>query len=174
MRRILSVAALALLALSTSATAQRAGSMANPSPEIGMDAGLSIGLGDIDGTTIQIPAQYIRMGVFMSPALSLEGSLGLTSNSGGGSTVTLYNIGAGALYHFSTSRAARQFYVRPFLNLAGISGGAGSDSDVAFGVGGGLKVPFRDRIATRYEANITTSDGNSALGALAGISFYTR
>ena len=180
MRRVLSIAALSILALSASASAQRSSAtMANPSPEIGMDAGISFGLGTPSTTVISIPVQQIRMGFFVSPALSIEPSLGLTSFSGGG-TFTLYNIGAGVLYHFSPRRAANQFYVRPFLNVVGASGGGTSNSTTIFGLGGGLKVPLRDRIASRFEANFAHqgaqggTPAENAIGLLAGLSFYTR
>jgi hypothetical protein len=174
MRRVLSLAALSILALSASASAQRSSSMASPSPEIGIDAGISFGLGTPQITTISIPAQSIRMGFFVSPVLSIEPTLGLTSMSGDLGSATVYNIGVGALYHFAASRAVNQFYVRPFLNIVGVSGDAGSDSQAAFGVGGGLKMPLRDRIATRFEANFQHTDGSDAIGLLAGLSFYTR
>ena len=172
MRRLLSLAALTILTLSASASAQRSGSMVNPSPEIGMDAALTLGLGDNGVTRLDIPASQIRVGFFVSPALSIEPTFGLHAIKDG---VTVYQIGAGALYHFSPSRAANQFYVRPFLQIVGVSvSGAGSDSQALFGVGGGLKMPLRDRIATRFEANFQHSDGADAIGLLAGLSFYTR
>ena len=173
MRRLLSFAALTILTLSASASAQRSTS-ANPSPEIGMDAGIGFRLTDPSFTTVAIPVPAIRMGFFVSPALSIEPTLGLTSVSGGGISGTDYAIGVGALYHFSPSRAANQFYVRPFVNINGSSGDLGSGSSVAFGVGGGLKIPLRDRIASRFEANFQHSDGADAIGLLAGLSFYTR
>jgi Outer membrane protein beta-barrel domain len=173
MRRLLSLAALSVLAVSASASAQRSGTM-NPSPEIGIDAGITFGLSDPNVTTIAIPAQQIRMGFFVSPALSIEPTFGLQSISGGGETFTAYQIGAGLLYHFSPSRAANQFYVRPFLNIVGTSGGGQSDSQALFGIGGGLKVPLRDRIASRFEANFAHTDGSDMIGLLAGLSFYTR
>ena len=174
MRRILSLAALSILAVSASAGAQRGNTSYSPSPEIGIDAGITFGLGTPSVTTIAIPAQQIRMGFFVSPALSIEPTFGLQSVSGGGATFTVYNIGAGALYHFSPSRAANQFYVRPFLNVVGTSGGGTSNSTAVFGIGGGLKVPLRDRIASRFEANFAHGDGDNAIGLLAGLSFYTR
>ena len=61
MRRILSLAALSILALSASASAQRSGSYGNPSPEIGMDAGLIFGLSSPSTTTFQLPLQQIRL-----------------------------------------------------------------------------------------------------------------
>jgi hypothetical protein len=179
MRRLLSLAALSILTLSASASAQRSSS-ANPSPEIGMDAGIGFRLTDPSITTIAIPVQAIRMGFFVSPVLSIEPTLGLVSFSGGGVSGTDYAIGVGALYHFSPSRAVNQFYVRPFIEINGSSGDAGSGSSVAFGVGGGLKMPLRDRIATRFEANFAHDGGRNGggssdmIGLLAGLSFYTR
>jgi hypothetical protein len=170
MRRVLSLAALSILALSASASAQR--SMANPSPEIGFDAALTIGLGDADGTSIDIPAQHVRMGFFVSPALSIEPTFGLTHQS---DAFTAYQLGVGALYHFSPSRTQSQFYVRPFISIDGVSiSGGGSDSQARFGVGGGMKIPLRDRISSRFEANFQHTDGADAIGFLAGLSFYTR
>jgi hypothetical protein len=172
MRRLLSLAALTMLTLSASASAQRSGSMANPSPEIGVDAALTFGLGDAGNTVLDIPAGMVRVGFFVSPVLSIEPMLGLHSVK---DAVTTYQVGVGALYHFSPSRAANQFYVRPFIEIAGISiSGGGSDSQALFGVGGGLKMPLRDRIATRFEANFQHTDGADAIGLLAGLSFYTR
>ena len=181
MRRLLSLAALSILALSAPASAQRSGGYsASPSPEIGMDAGITFSLGTPSRTTIEIPLQQIRMGFFVSPVLSIEPTLGLVSLSGNGPSTTFYNFGVGALYHFSPSRTANQFYVRPFVNLVGDSGGGTSSSTALFGVGGGLKIPLRDRIASRFEANFAhIGDLNGVLahneiGLLAGLSFYTR
>ncbi len=172
MRRVLSLAALSILALSATASAQRAGTMANPSPEVGLDASLTIGLGDADGTSINIPAQHIRMGFFVSPVLSIEPTFGLTHES---DAFTAYQLGVGALYHFSPSRVQSQFYVRPFIAIDGVSiSGGGSDSQARFGIGGGMKIPLRDRIASRFEANFQHTDGADAIGFLAGLSFYTR
>jgi hypothetical protein len=179
MRRVLSFAALSILAVSAPLSAQRSRSVTteNPSPEIGFDAAITFGLGNGGGTLIDIPAQQVRLGFFVSPVISIEPTLGLHSESGGGTTITLYTVGAGLLYHFSPSRAANQFYIRPFIDVVGFSAGGNSDSNAQFGVGGGLKIPLRDRIATRLEANfahVTGNNGTDMLGLLAGLSFYTR
>lgn len=175
MRRVLSSAALAIFALSAPVSAQRAtAGSASASPEVGMDAAVSFDLGTNGNTSFDIPAQRIRMGFFVSPELSIEPTLGLHRVSGTGS-VSYYEIGAGVLYHFSTSRAARQFYARPFLEVQGISvGGGTSNSNTLFGIGGGMKVPLRDRIASRFEANFAHGNGRDFVGLLAGLSFYTR
>lgn len=181
MRRVLPLAALSLLALSAPASAQRSASMASPSPEVGMDAGITFLLGTNSATLIDLPAQRIRVGFFVSPTISIEPTFGLRSISGGGTTFTAYSIGSGLLYHFSKSRAANQFYLRPFLEVQGFSEtGAPSSSAATFGVGGGLKVPLRDRIASRFEANFAhqggqnNQPGQDLIGLLAGLSFYTR
>lgn len=183
MRRHLSLAALALLAMSASASAQRSrpsSSLDSPSPEIGVDAAVSFGLSSPSTTEIAIPVSLIRAGFFMSPVLSLEPWLGLNSFSGGGFSGTDYRLGVGLLYHFSASRAANQFYVRPFIGVHGESGDLGNGSTAQFGAGFGVKLPLRDRLATRLEANFGHETGRAgdagrdAIGLLAGLSFYTR
>jgi hypothetical protein len=180
MRRVLSLAALSIFALSASASAQRSGSTYSPSPEIGMDAGIVFGLNSPSTTEIAVPVPQIRMGFFVTPAVSIEPWLGLNSFSGGGFSGSDYRLGAGLLYHFSASRAASQWYVRPFLGVHGQSGDLGSGSSAEFGVGAGLKIPLRDRIASRFEANFAHEggqnggNGRDVIGLLAGVSFYTR
>jgi hypothetical protein len=178
MRRVYALSTVAVLALGAPATAQRAtvhtASSVSPSPELGIDAGATFGTGNNSRTVVSIPVQQVRMGFFLSPALSVEPTLRLTSFSGGGApSVTVYDVGAGLLYHFSASRLTNQFYVRPFVSVEGSSGGGGSVT--TFGFGGGLKIPVADRIASRFEANVARTDGNSTtIGLLAGLSFYTH
>jgi hypothetical protein len=97
--------------------------------------------------------------------------------SGGGSA-SAYQIGLGLLYHLSTSRAASQMYVRPFIGLDGISDGGSSVNAFAIGGGFGVKVPVGDRFATRFEGNLAhrsqSGVSQNAIGLLAGLSVYTR
>lgn len=182
MRRVLSFAALALIAIASTASAQRStrGSMtsANPSPELGVDAGVQFTLDDPTTTSLQIPIQGIRMGFYVSPAISIEPSLNLNYTSFDDGHVTTYGLGLGMLYHFSTSRQAKQMYVRPFIGLDGISTDEDSDSAFSFGAGFGVKVPIGSRFASRFEANFAhaSNDGatQNAIGLLAGLSVYTR
>ena len=182
MRRVLSFAALSLMAIASTASAQRStrGSMAsaNPSPEIGVDAGVQFTLDDPNTTILQIPIPSVRMGFYVSPAISIEPAVGVSHTSSEGISLTTYDIGVGLLYHFSPSRAAKQLYVRPFLGLNGISTEGNSDSAINFGAGFGVKVPVGSRFASRFEANLThySNDGASqnAIGLLAGLSVYTR
>lgn len=178
MRRILSLAALTLLIVTSRATAQHAS--LSPSPELGVDAGLIFTLDAPKVTTFSLPIQSVRAGFFLSPEISLEPSLRINSVSGAlGGSATDYAIGVGLLYHLSTSRLANQTYIRPFVALDGQSGRAGgSASGFTVGGGFGVKVPVNPRFATRLEANIAhrSSSGLSqnAIGLLAGLSVYTR
>lgn len=183
MRRVLSFAALSLLVVASTASAQRRdrGRMnsANPSAELGVDAGLAFTLDDPRITVFSLPIQSIRAGFYLSPAVSIEPSLRLNhiSYSGAGSG-TDYGLGLGLLYHFSTSRATNQMYVRPFIGVDGTSGGGESNSVFNFGGGFGVKIPVGNRFATRLEANLTHSsdsgDSQNAIGLLAGLSVYTH
>ena len=186
MRRVLSFAALSLIAIASTASAQRttrSSSMAsaNPSPEIGVDGALIFGLDDPNTTTLSLPVQRIRVGFFLSPTISIEPTFGLTTISGGGDRMTTYTIGTGLLWHFAPSRAANQLYVRPFLDFNGASlSGAGSDNSVTFGAGFGIKHPIRDRFNTRLEGLFGHTGEHSGvpssneLGILFGFSVYTR
>ena len=183
MRRVLSFAALSLIAIASTASAQRSTrgtvTSANPSPELGVDAGLQFTLDSPRTTSFQIPIQGIRMGFYVSPAISIEPSINLNSTSfQGGGSLTTYGVGLGMLYHFSTSRAAKQVYVRPFIGLDGFSGSGNSDSAFSFGGGFGVKVPVGDRFASRFEANLSHASNNgasqNAIGLLAGLSVYTH
>jgi hypothetical protein len=75
-------------------------------------------------------------------------------------------------------------YVRPFIGVAGITGGgsddvdddSGSDAEFSVGTGLGVKIPWRQDLAWRLEANVGYGFDNEAfrLGLLAGLSFFTR
>ena len=182
MRRVLSFAALSLIAIASTASAQRTTrgtvTSANPSPEVGVDAGVVFTLDDPKTTTFQLPIQSIRMGFYVSPAVSIEPSLSLNHTSVSGGSFTTYGVGLGLLYHFEPSRTVNQFYARPFIGLDGISGDLGSHSAFTFGGGFGVKMPVGNRFATRFEGNFahSSSEGTSqnAIGLLAGLSVYTR
>jgi len=183
MRRVLSFAALSLIAIASTASAQRSTrgntmASANPSPELGVDAGVRFTLDDPKTTDLSIPIPAIRMGFYVSPTISIEPSLSLNHHSETDLSYTTYGIGLGLLYHFSASRMANQMYVRPFIGLDGISGDVGSNSAFSFGAGFGVKMPVGNRFASRFEANFAhaSNDGASqnAIGLLAGLSVYTH
>ena len=176
-----------LLAVSSTASAQRTTTRQSARGqstlwELGLDARLSFGLDDPKVTTLNIPVGNLRAGWFVNDSWEVEPffSLDYTSISGGGS-LTAYSFGAGALYHFSPSRARSQLYVRPFVGLVGASvnpAGAGpstSTSDVALGAGVGMKWPkLGGRIAWRGEANFATTGDATSINLLWGLSLFTR
>jgi outer membrane scaffolding protein for murein synthesis (MipA/OmpV family) len=196
MRRVLTIAAVAALVISSSASAQRGranGSTSSGSSpiELGADASLSFGFGAATGNTnvtmFQVPIAQVRAGFFISPELSIEPSFGLQYASGGGVSGSHYNLGIGALYHFSAVRSASQVYVRPFLNfegqsvnVSGTGGGNASETSIALGAGLGMKMPVTDRFSWRFEANLAHNNNTNfdespnRIGLLAGFSYFTR
>jgi hypothetical protein len=190
MRRVLSFAALSLLAFSASASAQRSSTTSSSNSDMPVELGFDAGLGrQLSGgvnkvTAFQAPIQQIRAGFFLSPAVSIEPTFSLTTGSvsgPGGGSFTDYGIGAGMLWHLSQSRSANQMYVRPFLGFSGTSAsGAASTSALSFGGGFGVKMPMANRFATRLEANLSQTQAHngiptqSALGLLFGLSVYTH
>jgi hypothetical protein len=149
--------------------------------ELGIDAGVTIGLGDNSQTNINIPAQAFRVGFPMTPRSSLEPKLRLNVLTGNGDTFTEYRAEIGWLYHLGSSRYPGAYqragvYLRPFLGVAGVSDGD-SDSHGLLGAGVGLKMPLISRLSTRFEANFAHQFGNgnsNEIGLLAGLSFFTR
>lgn len=155
--------------------------------ELGIDAGVSIGLGDNSVTVINIPAQAFRIGFFFDDNMSLEPKLAINTITGSGETVTSYLFELGLLYHFYREAPARRvypppglrsaFYVRPFTGIVGTSGGSSSNTDAVLGAGIGMKVPLVSRLASRFEANFAHRFGDASqnqIGLLAGLSFFTR
>lgn len=144
--------------------------------EIGADAGLTFGLDDPNVTQIDIPVQSIRAGIHVSDVLSIEPFFGLDyTKFEDVDALTLYQFGVGALYHFSPSRTRSQLFIRPALMVVGLSAAGNSDSEVGAGVGFGIKWPkLGGRMAWRGEANINFINDNTLIGALFGISFFTR
>ena len=177
LRQVGSVLMLMLVATSVaSAQARRQPTSTAKVWELGADAGLQFSLDDPNTTTIQIPVQSVRVGIHTSDVLSIEPFFGFNYvKVEDVDAVTLYQFGVGALYHLSTSRTQSQLFVRPALMVVGVSAGGNSDSEVGAGVGFGIKWPrLNGRMAWRGEANINFIDDNTILGALFGISFFTR
>jgi hypothetical protein len=170
--------AMAMAITAGTAHAQRSG----PDPlELGIDAGISIGLGDDAVTTIDIPVSAARVGFPIGVRTSLEPKLRLNIITGSGDTFTSYRAELGLLYHLGSKRYPGAYhraglYLRPFLGIAGHANG-NSDSDGLLGFGVGLKQPIVSRLSSRFEANLAHrfGDGDATeLGLLAGLSFFTR
>jgi hypothetical protein len=150
---------------------------ANP-VELGIDAAIAVALEDPRVTIVGIPVQQFRVGFFTSPTLSWEPTLSLTHISGGGLELTTISLGLGVLFHLSPDRTRSQVYLRPFGGFTSVSNGA-SETDPNLGFGLGFKAPFANqRLATRLEAFVEHSfadpEGITSVGALFGLSFFTR
>ena len=152
--------------------------------ELGVDGGVEFGLNKPRTTTIGIPAQAMRVGVFFNEKWSVEPTFYLTSQSGSGSRTTRYSVAVGGLYHFSATpaRVGAGWYVRPFVGFEGVSasGSGNSDNRAMLGIGGGMKHQLSDRFAARFEGNYSHrlaaggNDGDNRLGVAFGLSFFTR
>ena len=172
--------ALTAAALAAAAPAALAQGGAPLPREFGLDAAASIGFGDLEGTSVVLPAQNFRVGFFRSPQTSIEPYGSLSFFSVDDVDVTQITFGTGLLYHFNPDRTVRQMYVRPFAEVDFVSGEGDSEAQFGIGAGLGMKVPWQERFAWRFEGNlgyaIETDNrfGGVTLGLLAGLSFFTR
>jgi hypothetical protein len=149
--------------------------------ELGIDAGVTIGLDDDSFTQIDIPVSAFRIGFPISPRTSLEPKLRINIITGEGDTFTSYRGELGLLYHLGSDRYPGAYqraglYVRPFIGIVGFADG-NSDSAGILGGGIGWKLPLVSRLSTRLEANFAHQFGDAdanEIGLLAGLSFFTR
>jgi len=155
--------------------------------ELGLDAGVTFGLGDISSIQVRVPASRFRAGYFTSDRWSIEPAVGLGYNKVENvDGVFTYDVELGALYHFRPFAVVSQgtnevitevnaAYLRPFVGLTGFSGGT-DDSEFSVGAGLGVKLPWKNNLAWRLEGNLGYGFDNEAfrIGALAGVSFFTR
>jgi hypothetical protein len=173
---------LTLAAAFTIAATAASAQVSTPRPlELGIDAGVTIGLDDNALTSIDIPVQSFRIGFPISPRTSLEPKLRLNILTGEGDTFTSYRAELGLLYHLGSDRYPGAYqragiYVRPFIGIVGYADG---DSDSAGLLGGGIgwKHPLVSRLSSRLEANFAHQFGEgdaNQIGLLAGLSFFTR
>jgi hypothetical protein len=173
--------------LSLVATVASAQSTAPRPLELGIDAGVTIGLGDNAITQIDIPVSAFRVGFPISPRTSLEPKIRLNIATGNDVTVTSYRAEVGLLYHLGSDRYPGAYqragvYARPFLGIVGASidvddGDDDSDSAGLLGIGLGWKHPLVSRLSSRLEANFAHQFGDgdfNEIGLLAGLSFFTR
>ena len=165
--------------------------------ELGVDAALAYESSDpVDGVSFNVPVPRLRVGFFLSDAVSLEPSLSFNYSratfnnpiTGEDNTFssTGYEFDFGLLYHFSTDRTQKQVYIRPLIGLNGFSSSDDDDNDnsasqVVFGAGLGVKLPATNRLATRLEAGFTHRSedeprlpSSNRIYASVGLSFFTR
>jgi hypothetical protein len=172
------------------ATAQGATSVTNPpkTQEYGVDAGASFGLGDRSSVRLTLPATRARIGFFLpnDSRWSIEPAAAVAYTKVQDVPYQFdYNLELGALYHFAApsrlydATRARVAYLRPFIGFVGLASGgndSGSDNEFSAGAGYGVKIPWRQNMAFRFEGNAGYGFDNNALrlGAFAGVSFFAR
>ena len=180
MKRFLILSALSLALTAPAAEAQRASHRGSGPIELGIDGGVTFGLGNGSGTIVSLPTQVFRLGYFLNENVELEPRVSINSISSGGASVTAYSMEAGVLFQPAGDRVGKGLYLRPFLGVSGVnvSGGGGNNNSGYAGAGFGLKLPFADRrLATRMEANYAhgfSGGGSNLIGLLIGLSFFTR
>lgn len=179
-----SIVATAALAVAPAAlTAQ-----ANP-VELGIDAGLTVQLGDTRVTTLGIPAQTARANFFVGTNWSIETRLGFSRTSvenGGSSSALGLEIGPmlnfGNRSRYGTGRPVPDWFVRPALLVASTStnpelGPSRSNTDLGVAAAVGTRIPLMaQHLALRLEGQIGKfNDANDPfLGLSVGLSFITR
>lgn len=169
----------AISLFTSTATAQSSASTGTVT-ELGADAVIAASLGDNRYTTVAIPSPEFRVGFYVNNDLSIEPRVSIYSVSGGGSTDTQFTGELGLLYQLVRgARVGVGPYVRPFAGFAR-EFGSGSGTQAEVGAGVGTKIPFGDRMATRFEANfshLSASDYSASVNQLAlsiGLSYFTR
>jgi|SRR5687767_1945677 len=122
--------------------------------ELGTDASASLGFGDQKSFSIDIPTGVLRAGYFVTPKLSLEPQLifhSLAAEDQEGQSVWALQIGG--LYHLSTDRTRRQYFIHPGIAFTGGSAGAPEFTILSALVG--AKQPwFGGRLAMRGEVGL--------------------
>jgi hypothetical protein len=181
------------LFLATSTVQGQGATVTNPpnTQEFGLDAAAIIGLGDRSSVSLTLPAARARIGFFLNAdsRWSVEPSAGLSYSKVKDVPYQLaYNLEVGMLYHmrpasdvYNATRASVA-YIRPFIGITGVNTGGsdgadgGSNSELSAGAGYGIKIPWRDNLAWRLEANAGYGFDNKAfrVGAFAGLSFFAR
>lgn len=167
--RLFAIAAAVALALPVTGAAQ------DRPIELGIDAGGTFDLSGSNAIAVGVPVQDLRVGIFVSDAVSLEPRLALNFLDDGGSSVTAIAAQLGPVIHFSPDRSRAQGYIRPF---GGINYITDVGSVFTAGAGLGYKLPLAERLAARVEASYVhgfdSFYGGDALGLLVGLSFFTR
>lgn len=122
----------------------------------------------------------VAVGFYVSPGLSIEPTLSLSTLSGGGSSLTILGIGAAVPYYFSKGWGRKGGYVAPRFVYNSISGDGSTSNQMTIGVGLGTKIPLNTMAALRLQANfdlgLESSDVSStqAFGALMGLSVFLK
>lgn len=187
--RPIATAAFAVALASTVASAAAAQSARGLATELGIDAGVTFGLGDRSSIDFTLPVSRFRLGFFKPGShLSFEPAAGFSYHKVEDvDGIFQYDLEFGVLYHFtamtiSTARGAgattpvMSTYIRPFIGFTGFSGGNNSDNEFSLGGGLGIMIPWLADLSWRLEGNLGYGFDNKAgrLGLVAGLSYFPR
>jgi hypothetical protein len=144
--------------------------------ELGLDGGFEYAF-DPHLFTVAIPFQQVRAAFPSGDRLAFEPNLSFTRLSTQGASATALTLQVGALYELGAGRD--RSYARPFAGVEYAKLGGDSETIFDLGFGIGTRSRLVDRLALRVEATLTGRFGqgggaDGALGATAGLSFYTR
>ncbi len=139
------------------------------------------GTEDVSATTVQLPLPMLRAGVYLTPTVELEPSLGIQHSSSDGGSQTELSVDVGLPIYFTGTRGTDQFYVRPLIGFDHLSGsGERGLTQTSLGAGLGIKLPIDNRIASRIEAQYRHGLASAPafsydqFGLLLGLSIYSR
>ena len=130
--------------------------------------------------TILGPQGAVRLGFFLSDAVSLEPATSLSLLSGDGETTFAWAFGTKLLYHFSVDPSKARFYTAVGGTFTLIDLGEFVDSRTQFGASFdlGAKLPISDSVGGRIAASYTRGFGTDSfssrniLAAIFGISVF--
>ncbi len=122
----------------------------------------------------------VAVGFYLSPGMSIEPTLALSTLSSGGSSVTVFSAGIAVPYYFAKGWGGKGGYIAPRATYNSLSGSGSSATQFAAGAAVGTKVALNDMAALRVQANFDygfeSSDVSSttAFGALLGLSVFLK
>jgi hypothetical protein len=168
-----------LLAAAAAAQAQRQA----PYPyEIGVDGTIArrdYSRGNPSGvTTVSLPVNTLRVGMFVTNQIELEPSLSFQRISVGDEDHSQIDFSVAAPLYFTPDRTKSQVFVRPVVGLFHLSDP--SATQVSVGAGLGIKLPIDSRISARFEAEYRHGNESDDIvaynqfGLILGLSVYTR
>lgn len=121
----------------------------------------------------------VGVGFYLSPSLSIEPTVAFSTLSGGGTTLTIFSVGAAVPFYFAKGWGRKGPYIAPRFTYNSISGSGSSASQVAAGAGIGTKVALNEMAALRLQANFDYGfegdfQSTTSFGALIGLSVFLQ
>ncbi|MDH3224079.1 MAG: hypothetical protein OEO23_10230 [Gemmatimonadota bacterium] len=130
-------------------------------------------------TSLTFPAPHLRVGIFVSPRVSIEPRVGFTYTSSNGTSVTTTQTVVSGYYHFPEMSGERAAFVRFGAGASILGGSAVSDTQMLVESGVGVKLPTRDRLLFRLEGFLgrafesDMARAATKIGASLGVSWFS-